>query len=144
MDLIAARGAGRSGFPVYMRTVSIYSNNYRKLHGMPMMRNVHLRKIEKKRINKAIEDYIAAFLRGETNYILKEILEEYINGYGPLLTPSEMRYVLGVDLSEGRDFTADACFKYYANSLYCQPVLDQKAVVKIVTSGEEKEDESSI
>ena len=55
---IAARGAGRSGFPVYPRTVSIYSNNYRKLHGMSMMRHVHLRKIEKKRIDKMIEEYL--------------------------------------------------------------------------------------
>lgn len=57
MDLIAARGAGRSGFPVFPRTVSIYSNNYRKLHGMNMMRNVHLRKIEKKRFIKFIEEW---------------------------------------------------------------------------------------
>ena len=139
--LVAARGAGRSGFPVYMRTVSIYSNNYRKLHGMSMMRHVHLRKIEKKRINKFIEEWIAAFLRGEMRNVLKEILEEYKNNPGPILTPGEMRYVLGIDLAEGQDFSTDACFKYYANSLYGQKVINQNAVVKIVTSGEENGDE---
>lgn len=112
MDLIVARGASRSWFPVYMRTVSIYSNNYRKLHGMPMMRNVHLRKFEKKRINKAIEDYIAAFLRRETNYILKEILE-------------------GIDLA---DYEQKALRVY---PYWGQPVINQNTVVKIVTSGEE-------
>lgn len=46
-----------------------------------------------------------------------------------------MKMWFGVDLSEGHDFSIDISDRYYP--IYGQPVINQKAVVKIVTSGEE-------
>lgn len=120
---MVARGAGRSG-PVYPRTVSIYSNNYRKLHGMSMMRHVHLRKIQKRKFNRMIDILCRA------------------GNPSSILTPNEIRYVLEHYYHEPViNFELPTCelpeidSRYY--SIYGQPVLDQKAVVKIVTSGEE-------
>lgn len=125
--LVAARGAGRSGFPVYMRTVSIYSNNYRKLHGMPMMRHVHLRKIEKQKINRLIEEWCK------------------LGTPGPILSPNELRKALGIsaerqkcymgiDLTQGEDFSSCIEKEIIGRQIYGQKLINQNAVVKIVTN----------
>jgi hypothetical protein len=98
---------------------------------MPMMRNVHLRKIEKKKIAKLQEDWIRTSLAfiglGKAAERLTCTTREYIE--------MTNNYVMGIDLSDCADFTAGISDRYYP--IYGQPVLDQKAVVKIVTSGEE-------
>lgn len=111
--LIAARSCGRR-FPVYMRTVSIYSNNYRKLHGLSMMRHVHLRKIEKKKINDAINDFYKLLIQESKNYYM------------------------GIDLANCEDFyTPTYVHPITGKEYYSAKPINQNVVCKIVTNAED-------
>ena len=109
---LAARGCGRTGFPMYPRTVSIYPNNYRKMHGLPMMRHVHLRKIEKQKIDKIIEEWIKLRISQKQNYYM------------------------GIDLANDVDFSSGVEEEIRGRQFYGQKIINQNAVVTINTRTE--------
>ena len=127
---VAARGAGRS-FPIIPRTVSIYSNNYRKLHGLPMTRSVHLRKIEKRKLNGLISEY---------NLI--KLCER-----GPLLSPDIVSYIMEhfyhepiikIDMPSIEFEKPEIDFNRL-HMMYGQKLINQKSVITFTTSAD-KED----
>lgn len=116
------------------------SNNFRKMHGEPMLRNVHLRKIAKKRIAKLQEEWIRTSLAfmglGKAAERMTCTTREFIE--------ANDKYVMGFDLADlaaGVDYSDYMQKSIRSYPYWGQPVINQNAIVKIVTSGEEKKNE---
>lgn len=97
------------------------TNNYRKLHGMPMKRRKHLFRAIAEEIDRMFDS-----LGPEWTSDFLEWMEEHC-----------VKPYVGIDLAQGRDFSTCVEKEIMSRQMYGQPVINQNAVVKIVTSGEE-------
>lgn len=104
-------------------------NNYRKLHGQPMKR---LRALEKARNNELPITSWRRWLDMHRNTFIN------IGTVGYDAKP----FAIGVDLAEGQDWCSSKIVWAKNNPYltYGQKLINQNAVVKIVTNGEENGD----
>lgn len=114
------------------------NNNHRKMQGKPMMRRVHLLKIRNRRIaewDRAMKNVEIAFARlGHAAESLTCTTREFIEAVNK-------QYVMGFDLDEIKEkLGVDIPDRF----LYGQKLINQNAVVKIVTSGEKENGDEPI